>query len=261
MRTLETRQAFIDWLEQQDWLQEAFVDSVVPLPQPGALPDKVRLVFRVQTAGGVCAGDHRRMRELVLSATGVSRFELPPDGLASGNCCEGADIPQDSSSAISFSIDVPLELRVDCAQLEVVEREWDEVVPEWLSDREFSAVVPDAPLPRPEHWIQALRLSGLDVAWRYYGGPATPEASVPSDYEGWFLQQKDRVSLTLGGVLFLAAKTDTTGFRVHLQRQTEKNDPVWSACARYLCDFRGVEIHCGNSKLSGPTWAARIGEA
>jgi hypothetical protein len=258
LKIMQTREAFVDWLDRQRWLQDALVDTIEPLPEPGTAPDRVRLVFRTQITGGVSAGDHRRVRELDLSATGISRFELPPGGFASCHCCEGADIPHDSSSAVSLSIDVPLELRLDCAQLQVVEREWDEVVPELFSDREFGATARDAGLPRPEQWLEALALSGLEVVWRYYGGPATPASSVPPEYEGWFLQQTHRIASTLGGVLFLAAKVDTTGFRVHLQRHTEIDDPLWTACARYIGTFRDVEVCCGNTKLSGAAWGAHF---
>lgn len=258
MKTLCERQSFVEWLDEQWFLQDAFIDSVVPLPQPSALPDQVRIAFRIQTAGGISAGEQRNMREIILVATDVSRFELLPHGFVSGNCCQGADIPEDSSAAIAFRIDVPLTLRLDCERLDVVEREWTEVVPEFLSSREFFITVKGAPLPAPEQWVQALKVLGVNVAWRCFGGPAVPVAYVPNQYEGWFLQQTDRIDSTSGGVFFFTSRGNGTGFEIQLQRHDAEDDPVWSRCSQYLGNFKEAEVHCGNAKLSGSAWLARI---
>jgi hypothetical protein len=151
-----------------------------------------------------------------------------------------------------------MKLRLECTQIDVAEREWEETVPTWFSDREFFAVVRDAALPSPEQWTKVLADVGLHAVWRCYGGPAEDLASVPREYEGWFLQQADGVESTAGGILFLAAKHGEGGFHVTLRRETEKTDPLWSACAKFLGTFPGVVISCGNASLSGSAWLAHL---
>ncbi len=259
MTTLETRTSFTDWLDEQAWLEDAWIDDIAPLPTPGALPETVRLVIRLQTSGSLLAGEKRHVRELTLTASHISRFELPVDGFSAGNCCHDVYVPSESHSAISLVIDVPMELHLDCARLVVVEREWDEIVPEWFSDREFYAIVRDAAFPSAEDWIQALKDRGLLVAWRNYGGLAATAGCLPAGYEGWFLQEAHRVQSTTGGVFFFsAAKGDSKDFRISVQLWTKEDKPLYLACANYLGSFHNLEIHCGNVILSGPAWLAHI---
>jgi hypothetical protein len=257
---LHTREDFAGWLEEQMGLQDAFLEDLAPLPSEldDVLPDIVRLVFRMQIGGGIVAGEMRRMRELVLRATGVSAFKLAAGGTARGNCCQGAEINEESDAAISFVIDVPSDLRLDCARVEVVEREWDETVPPWFSDREFFATVRDAMLPSPTQWVQILGERGLLVAWRYYDGPPTESAAVPPSYEGWFLQHVERLRSTTGGLVFFMAKQDRRDFRLSVRRDEGEPDSLWRACTEYVATLPNAEIHCGNVVLTGAEWLRHL---
>ena len=125
-------------------------------------------------------------------------------------------------------------------------------------NREFYAIVRNADLPSPECWLEVLSKFGLSVSWRYYGGSAVDPLRVPREYEGWFLQETDRVESTTGGVFFFVAKSENDDFRISLQRHTEEDAPLWSACAQFLGSFPSVEVRCGNAILSGPDWLAHV---
>ncbi len=125
------------------------------------------------------------MREVILTARGVVRYELPDNWLSVGHCCEGVEIVPHSTSPISFVLDVPDYLRLDCESLEVRSREWDEAVPAWFSDRDFFVALRENRLPTPQEWLDALANRGISAAWRYFDGPATPSGEVPPNYDGY----------------------------------------------------------------------------
>src|SRR5512133_410046 len=253
MTVLEDSEHLAQWLATQWWLQDAYVDEVVPLPSGAEMapPESVRMVFRLQVAGSLVAGEKRRMRQLVLDAAGVSTFTLAPGGFAPGHSCQGANIPPDSKAPLSFVIDVPLDLRLDCARISVSEREWDEKVPAWFNDAEFSALVRDANLPSPADWITIFRNHEQLVVWRYWGGPEVAPHAVPADYAGWFLQDARRLRTTNGGLFFVTAKQQGKDYLLAVRADEDGCDSLWRTCAGYISLLPDVEIHCGNVVLSG----------
>jgi len=259
--TLDNNRDLVNWLTSHAWLRDAYVDELVPLPSgtESNPPQHIRIAIRQQIAGSLVAGERRRMRQLILTATAVSVFTLAEDGFVAGNCCQGAEVHDDSDAPLSFGIDVPLDLRLDCAHMDVSEREWDEDVPAWFSDREFSAIVLDSRLPSPTEWVRIFRDKGRLVAWRYWGGPEVDTATVPADYEGWYLQYTDRLQVTNGGLFFFTAKQQHNGFCVSLQVNDADERSLWRACATHVGTFPNAKIHCGNVVLTGTEWLSHVG--
>ncbi len=252
---IQTREEFLDWAARQAWLEDAFIDEITPeVSGDQGVPARVRIVLRQQVSGGIVAGEKRRMRQLVLDGRGIERFELTSDGFAAEHCCEGAELDEESDAAVAFTLDVPGEFRFACRVLEVTEREWDELVPEWLSHAEFFARARGATLPDPPRWVSTFADEGIAASWRYFDGPATDAARVSADYSGWFLQHSNRVAETSRGIFFFAAHQDGDDFTVHVRDDAEDGGILWRTCARIIGRFPDVEVHCGNAVLSGREW-------
>jgi hypothetical protein len=263
VNVIDTREKFVEWLDSEACLQDAVIDELLPLPAATGepLPDRARLSFRVQISGGLVAGETRRMRQLTVEATDITAYELPIGGFSEGNCCQGAEVRADAPVPIAFTIDVPVDLHVQCERIEVTNREWDEVVPEWFSKTEFSAVIRGATLPSPEDWVAAFAARGLRVAWRYYDGPATDPTGVTTDYEGWFVQHADRVSSSTGGLFFLAARQKGQNHVLSVRDQADDGGALWRTCGTHIGSQLNVEVHCGNVVLSGSAWVAHLNRA
>lgn len=262
MIVIDTRADFVDWLGSQAWLADAFVDELAPCPPPAGqpTPERVRISLRLQVSGGLVAGERRRMRGLTIEAAGVAIYALPDGGFVEGNCCQGAELREDARMPIAFSMDVPAELCVECERIQVTEREWEEVVPAWFSQREFHAVVSGANLPEPADWVAAFADRGHRVAWRYCDGPATDPAQVTADYEGWYVQHADRVSAPRGGLFFCTARQSGPDFLLSVQDHADDDGVLWRACAAYIGTQRQVEVHCGNVVLSERAWREHLSQ-
>jgi hypothetical protein len=260
MTVLQDREQLAQWLAAQWWLEDAYVDEVIPLPSELDQPpqESVRIVFRLQVAGSLIAGETRRMRRLVLDATGISVFSLAAGGFAPGHSCQGANLRNNSGAPLSFVIDVPLDLRLDCSRIDVTECEWDELVPAWFNDAEFSATVRNASLPSPVDWITIFRNHGQLVAWRYWGGPETDPSAVPLDYSGWFLQESARLRATSGGLFFVTAKQHGRDFQLAVRADEAECDALWRTCAGHVSLLPDAEIHCGNVILTSVEWMIHL---
>lgn len=260
MTVLRSRKDLEKWLLQQNWLEDAFIDEVDPLPSGNGIlpPESARLVFRLQIGGSLVAGERRRIRRLVLNLKGISLFSLAIDGLAPGHCCDGAEVNNDSDAQLSFCIDVPLDLRLACESIVVTESEWDEDVPAWFSEREFFATALGSRLPGPSEWLRIFEERGQLVAWRYWGGPEVNPAEVPRDYEGWYIQRIERISSTSGGLFFFVAKQQHDSCSLALQANEADDRSLWRTCAAYVGSLPNAEIQCGNVILTGTEWLTHL---
>jgi hypothetical protein len=121
--TIRTREQLSRWLDEQFWLRDAHVEILEPSPQtasPGLVPPKaVRIGIDLQIAGGIRAGERRRMRRLHMTASGVTECSLAhTGGFSPGHCAEGAEL-LDTKAGLGLSLDVPAELRLACQTIDV----------------------------------------------------------------------------------------------------------------------------------------------
>jgi hypothetical protein len=256
---ISTREQFEVWLGENWALEDATVESLTPLPRSGpgqATAEPVCLTISLQVGGSYRAGEHRTIRRLELTARGVVEYRLDPEGgFSPDHCCDGVE-QITAAAPVAFEMDVPGRLRLACHSLEVKVTEHDEVVPPWLSTRELSATVRDRDPPTPREWVEVCSARGLDVVWRYYGGPPVPAAEVPPEYTGWFLQFRDRVGATLEGLFVRHFAPEPNGFVISFENHELDEPRLWRAVALFLVHLPGCTIECGNVQMPGSAWLA-----
>lgn len=257
---IDTAQAFGSWLSENFWLHDAVVDALEPLPDPAgreSTPASVRLLLSMQIGGSYRAGQERRIRQLEIIARGVSQYSLSDGGsFTAGHRSEGAAVFL-SAHPIALKLDVPGVLRLACEVLEVAQTERAELVPPWLSPREFSASA-RGHLPTPAQWTGFFTALGLPVTWRYYAGPSTEASHVPDDYAGWFMQMSERVSATTGGLFIRTAEQRGSAFVVTAENHDEEMADLWVVAGTMLGAFAHARISCGNVELPGDQWTAHL---
>lgn len=256
---INRQEDFNNWASKLSWLQDVVVDHIDPLPNSlNSAPATAKVVLRLQTGGGITAGDRRRMQRIVLTCAGLVRYQLSPGGFSPGNCCQGLDVDDSTTSSISFTLDVPGELQVACRTLAVQVSEYEEHVPLWMSDLEFFVEVPVGDVPTPRYWSDVLEDRGVPVCWRYHGGEAIDERRVPSDYVGWCLQHPRLVSSTTDGLIFLGAAKRRAGFYLAIQDRCEDGGVLFRACGRIAASFPHAIVRCGNAQLSADLWLRHL---
>lgn len=254
---IETREQLSIWLRACYGLEDAVVEAVDPTLAPDVAPNTVAVRLSLQTGGSIRAGEARHMKRYSISALGVRTYTLAEPAIA-GHCCEGAETFE-SESPIALALDVPGELRLECAALEVAESDYTEIVPAWYSDREYS-VTARCGLPSPAEWCDLFARADVPVAWRIYGDKPAPADAVPRDYTGWFLQRSDRIGDTLGG-LFIAHCSDVDGaMRIAFSNAYADAVDLWAGAGALVADLRDAEISCGNVTLGGDAWLRYLAE-
>ncbi|HEX5137869.1 MAG TPA: hypothetical protein VFY93_12905 [Planctomycetota bacterium] len=251
-----TREAFIAWLEENGWLEDVVVESLVPRPG-GRPPDAVDIRMWKQVGGSYVAGETRRVRAFRVTARRVSVYSLEGD-LTPDHASQGAEIIE-CDQPVAFELDVPGRLHLCCEALYVAHTERTETVPGWLSRREFWCDA-SAPPPTPSEWREHFRAEGKDVVWRSYGGPGVEDAAVPDDYGGWFLQSPAKIPSDPGGVFFRSAVRTPAGCHLTLQSWYEDARALWLIAAKLVAKLPGVTVHCGNVRMPGAEWQQHMEE-
>jgi hypothetical protein len=260
VRTIDARQAFVAWLGENRWLEDAVVESLAPLPgrpASGLAPAVVELRMRIQIGGSRVAGAERLVRALRVTARRVREYSLEGD-LTPGHVSQGAEALE-GELPVAFELDVPGILRLVCEALHVAHTERVETVPAWLSRREFTCEA-RGPHPTPSAWRERFRAQGEDVVWRRYGGPGVEDAAVPGDYGGWFLQSPDRIPSQPGGVFLRSVAGTPLGCRLTLESWDDDARALWIVAGRVVATLQGVTVRCGNVLMSGPEWERRLDE-
>ena len=91
------------------------------------------------------------------------------------------------------------------------------------------------------------------MAWRVAEGIAEAAEQVPAAYEGWFLQQPERVPATKGGVFFSQCRAYGDEFRLGIGNE-DHDSQSWLALAQIVGSFPDVVIRAGNCRLTGEQW-------
>ena len=238
-----------EWIHQNHFLHDASVSRLDPLPGRGDATD-VRVTLQFQFAGSYAAGEPRTMRTIELVAHDLTEYDL--DGTYHPeHPAEGAN-SYDAERGIGFEIDIPGILRIAAERFEVKSVvDVDELVPEWLSNRDFTVVLPNEKLPSPKMWLELLNCSGRKVAWRYYAGDErTPDKVPESEYEGWFVQYIDRLESHTGGLLFDICRRHKHGHVLTVAKNDPECDDLWRQAGDYLSTICCDTISSGNAKLS-----------
>ena len=275
MATLRTQDELFDWLCAHDSLQGAFVQDVTPLPLgPGRESrENVRVVLRVQTDVATIAGEPCRMREIVLDAIDGSEFTLSASGFVPGHMTQGVPFAFPETGALRLLIEVPGALCLACSSICVSERETEDVVPRVFDDWGFSAAAKGAALPDPRGWLEIFRERRLSVAWRCWGGPSEDVATVPSNYQGWFLQHAELIDSNFGGLFFDSAIQAGPDFHIATQiretmdlqaalarrsRPSPENAELLRVCGAYIGSLAAASVRCGNVLLTAAEWAEHV---
>ncbi len=246
-----------EWIHQNHFLHDASVSRLDPLPGPSDVAD-VRLTLHFQYAGSYVAGEPRTMRTIELLAHDVTEYDL--DGTYHPeHPAEGAN-SYDAGRGVGFEIDIPGILRIAAVRFEVKSVvDIDDLVPEWLSDRDFTVIVLDGELPSPKHWLDHLNMSGRRVTWRYYAGDELSPDKVPqSEYEGWFVQYIDRLALHTGGLLFDICRRNKDGHVITVAKNDLECDELWRRAGHYLSTICCGRIRCGNANLSPDSFRSHL---
>ena len=248
---------FNRWLEEQEWLEDCWVTEIVPPPGPGNPEISTGTIsLKVWSSGELDAGSKRVWANYRLTVESVSRWYLHDEAAWSPeNCCQCVE-PLDSPDSISFLIDVPGDFEVLCKSI-TCERlaDSEDTVQAWLSATEFSATVPNMPLPTPSEWVSWFADAGYEVAWRYLHGEAKPADAVPlDDYSGWFLQLVDLIPRTKGGLWFRACHLEGDSLHLLLQDPQGDQGDLGAIAGRILSTHPGIEVHSGNCVLNAEQW-------
>ena len=254
---------FDSWLEENFWLDDAFIDELYPVPsiEGGPAPAEARLSFRMQIAGGYAAGDLRRVRCLRLRANNVSEYSISEAaGFAPGHCCEGAEAI-DVQGKIGVTFDAPAKVRLVCETIDVEQNETEEVVEPYYSDRDFYAVASEGTLPSPSEWLRWYESHGLAVVWRYYASEEVPSEKVPQqNYSGWFLQLRDLLNEDPQGLFFFSGRQNAQGFVLQISNYSSSQTwaagrpNLWKFAADYIASLPAVTLRCGNATLTPDEW-------
>lgn len=256
---ISTTEQFEAWLDENGFLEDATVESLRPMPPSRSgetAAEPVCLTLSLQVEGSLWAGEYRTIRRLELAARGVEEYVLEGEFFPE-NCSQGGELITAASAPIAFEIDVPGRLRLACCFLDVDTTEHQEVVPPWLSN-EFSATVRGQTLPTPQDWVEICSAHGLDVAWRNYGGPGVRPSEVPAEYDGWFLQFRNRISTTLNGLFVRYVERAPDGFTITFENHELEEARLWRAVALFLGGFPHCTVNCGNMRRTGPEWIAAV---
>ena len=260
-QSIDNRADFDRWLSEYCYFQDALVVAIDPTPAGAAhpLPASATLELTVQVGGGLRAGAVRRLQPIRLLCHDLSCFEMHPEGrVVEGHCMQGIDPEDAPAGRIRFKLDLPAMLEIECGSVEIEERaQVEEVIAPWESDREvFLTLRGAAPEPGPLS-AQCLAQGKLAVAWRIYGGEPQPATAVPAVYEGWFLQTPDRLTQSLGGVMFSVRpgrEPDTVN--IGLVNWDQENPRLWAAVLVAFTRFEVVRAACGNRDLDADEFRA-----
>jgi hypothetical protein len=253
-----------DWLGANGWFEDAFVLALDPPPQAdgAGTPDRVTLELGQQIAGGLRAGETRTLRVIRVEAVGVRKWSQDdPAPLEPGYCLpDGIDLHEPEGS-LGLVLDLPGRPALVCSRLSVVPLpDLTERVEPCASDRMFWAIAPGRPRPMPAEWVVWVRDAGLEAVWRRYGEEPEPTALVPEDYTGWLLQEPGRIAVSPTGLFFFQCGPDREGnLAIQIEAIDEVCSGLWAACGRVVGSMPGVEVHCGNCRLTGEQWLEYLG--
>lgn len=240
--------ALDEWIHRNHFLHDASVSCLEPLPGRNDATD-VRLTLQFQVAGSYAAGEPRTLRTIELVAQDITEYALDgtyhPEHLA-----EGAN-SYNAGQGIGFEIDIPGVLRIVAESFEVTSVvDVDEPVPEWLSNRDFTVILPNGRLPSPIMWLELLNDSGRKVTWRYYASDKCLPDQVPEmEYEGWFIQYIDRLESHTGGLLFDICRSYKDGHVLTVAKNDPDCDDLWRKAGDYLSTVCCGTVSSGNAKL------------
>ena len=253
---------FADWLESVGWLRDCYVRSVSPAREINDT-EKIlhgHLTISLPVTGSYEAGAELTSREFLFECEAPTKWALPkPVYVIADHCSEGIDLIE-TESGCAFCIDVPSSLEVHCSQVIVKEQPLrTERNTPWLNRTVAVVTLIDRSRPSPHEWIELFQSRGIDVAWRYYCGEPKDPRSVPDDYEGWFLQRRELVDSTTGGLQFLSCKPfGSWGCSLSLHDE-QKSGELLVEVILTLISLGELSIRSGNcSKLSADQWRAWI---
>jgi hypothetical protein len=156
-------------------------------------------------------------------------------------------------------VDYP-HLELECDEIEVSDARYLDVITKpWFSDRDVYISADQGAIPSPDYWVQSLKGSGLEVGFRYLGGPLIQPENVPyPDYSGYFLQAVNLIPSTQYGVFLMSVKHADGRTKVALQNHNDGNDEIMNAMLRMLSDWTNLEVRSGNVHLQGPEAATLL---
>ncbi len=250
--SIRTNSELERWLRSNTGFEDAYAYGL-SVDRMAAGGPALQVTLGVEIAGTFRAGEKRVIRDHVLTATGLEGPVPEIAGVLSpGYCCEGIEVLP-AAVGVAFGIDLPGRLRVACCALEIeVRDDRHELIPPWLSDREFGATVPGESLPSPEQWVERFRAGGVSVVWRYLGSEVQPP-SDSKDYEGWYLQEPRRLATSSGGLFFFACRIRDQALVVQWLRW-DASDELWRAAQKVIGRFDRAEVWCGNCHFSASEW-------
>ena len=259
---INSRRELNKWLEDNHGFDHGRILHISP--QPGTPDDpppetaELKIVYDIK--GNYRAGTKMVYRVLMVRLRGITEFSLAEGGsIHPDNWSEGFEIP-DRSEPIALTMFAPGLFTIACQALEVEQLpDLVETVQPYLSDREFSATVPDSQMPLPSGWLGLFNAKGLSPVWHILYGEPKPIEKVPTDnYEGWFLQLPEELEEHKQGLFFFSCKPVKSGFYFSMQ-DSGAPPALWRAAKEIAGEFPDVQIQCGNCTLTGPEWLKEIG--
>ncbi len=243
------------WLAENGWFADGYVAELYPRARPGDVTTaRIRLGRQVQ--GTYRAGQPERRHEFVLHAVGVVSWTYDEDAAhLPEHCMEGVEL-LNVDRGLGIQFDAPGRIALICRELHVDGPfVIDTTTKPRVSDRDFFAHVAHMPVPLPQDWITWLAEEGLEGTWRSYGGEAKAPENVPyPDYAGWFLQERERVPDTRGGVFFRQIAVREQRLALHLEKWERDADTLWLTLTRLAAGLAGAEIRSGNCTFTGQQW-------
>ncbi|MDE5491038.1 metallophosphoesterase [Elizabethkingia meningoseptica] len=124
----------------------------------------------------------------------------------------------------------------------------------WVSNDEMYITSTLQEIPKPAFWIEKLAQNGFRTGFRYYAGQEKPVDKVPyPDYQGYFIQLKEKIDTTEKGLFFKHVSIDNGNLNITIYN-SQIPENMWHCMTKILSDFQGVIIYSGNCKFSGEGW-------
>jgi hypothetical protein len=236
MLRITTRAALDAWLDDRGGFADGHVTGI------DRMPAQVSLRLEEYVERGRRPGDEATVDVWELTAAGPAEF-VAPLSATRDHVIEGVDTGEaDGRLLVEAWVPEPLRLVADAVTVVRLGRE-ERVVKPWVSATEFMAITRTP--PPSELWTTVVSTSlGAPVVWRVMGG-ITPKQDG-QDYDGYFLQRRDKLTTTAGGVLCLRNQAGVTF------RWDGADQPLWDAVRQAAAGLD--EIRTGNCAMSPEDW-------
>jgi hypothetical protein len=254
MTTIKENSQLESWLKENYYFVDGYINELGPIMKDESGKDIVRFRVGIQTKGSWKAGSKVTYREFVFLARGIMKWTYTGNqinqkiGIQEMSALEG-------STRLGVEIENGTLMELECSEIiiqgpNIIKT----IIKGEVSDRDFGAYFRLKKIPKPNDWIEWLHEEGIQAAWRYHGGEIISPKKVPyPDYTGWFIQRKEKMDSTLGGVFFFEVKKIGPKIGVALQN-TESDNELWNTITSIIARFPKVKIKSGNCELTGKQW-------